>query len=59
MNMAASRRIDSGAIGGYGWSSRRMKAVRLSLINMPSRVVKHSGKLIVRLAGGSVHQTSP
>ena len=34
---------------GDSWQSKRMKAVRFSLINLPGRVVKHSRRLIIRL----------
>ena len=39
------------AFGGK-WSSKRMKAVRFSLINLPGRVVKRSGGLIIRMSKG-------
>ena len=34
---------------GSKWSSKRMKAVRFSLINLPGRVVKRSRGIIIRL----------
>ena len=34
---------------GESWASKRMKAVRFSLINLPGRVVKRSRSLIIRL----------
>ena len=34
------------------WVSRRMKAIRFSLINLPGRVLEHSRSLIVRLSKG-------
>ena len=36
------------ALGG-AWSSKRMKAVRFSIINLPGRVVKRSRGLVIRL----------
>jgi hypothetical protein len=35
---------------GESWQSKRMKAVRFSLINLPGRVVNRSRRLIIRLA---------
>jgi len=37
---------------GESWVSRRMKAIRFSLINLPGRVLDHSRRLIVRLSKG-------
>jgi hypothetical protein len=37
---------------GESWGSRRMKAVRFWLINLPGRVLKRGGELFVRLCGG-------
>lgn len=37
---------------GDGWVSRRMKAIRFSLINLPGRVVEHSRQMFIRLARG-------
>jgi len=34
---------------GEGWVSKRMKAIRFSLINLPGRVLKHARELIIRL----------
>jgi len=34
---------------GESWTSKRMKAVRFSLIKLPGRVVKRSRSLIIRL----------
>jgi hypothetical protein len=34
---------------GGSWASRRMKAIRFSLINIPGRIVERSCELIVRL----------
>ena len=34
------------------WVSKRMKAIRFSLIGLPGRVVKHARRLIVRLVKG-------
>ena len=33
------------------WASKRMKAIRFHLINLPGRVMEHARELIVRLAG--------
>jgi hypothetical protein len=35
---------------GQSWISKRMKAIRFSLINLPAQVVKGSGYLLVRLS---------
>ena len=35
---------------GKSWMSRRMKAIRFSLINIPGRIVERSRELIIRLA---------
>ena len=40
---------------GKSWMSRRMKAIRFSLINIPGRIVERSRELIIRLAKD--HQT--
>ena len=37
---------------GESWVSRRMKAIRFALINLPGRVLDHSRRLIVRLSKG-------
>ena len=37
---------------GGNWVSKRFKAIRFWLINLPGRVAEHSGELIIRLAGG-------
>lgn len=37
---------------GKGWTTKRMKALRLRLIALPGRVVSHARKLIIRLGGG-------
>ena len=34
-----------------GWQSKRLKAVRFGLINLPGRVVSHSRQLVIRLLG--------
>ncbi|MFH1628234.1 MAG: IS1380 family transposase [Pseudomonadota bacterium] len=34
---------------GKSWASRRMKAIRFSLINIPGRIVERSRELIIRL----------
>ena len=35
---------------GKTWIARRMKAIRLHLINLPARVVERSRELFIRLA---------
>lgn len=37
---------------GGSWKTKRMKAIRFSLINLPGRVIKHSRKLILRVTKG-------
>ena len=37
---------------GDSWVSWRMKAIRFSFINIPSRIVERSRELIVRLVTG-------
>jgi len=37
---------------GKSWVSKRLKAIRFSLINLPGRVLDHARSLIVRLTGG-------
>ena len=37
---------------GREWVSRRLKAVRFTLIALPGRVVRHARRLILRLARG-------
>lgn len=37
---------------GESWGSRRMKAIRFSLINLPGRVIEHSRRLLIRVAKG-------
>lgn len=37
---------------GKSWASRRMKAIRFSLINIPGRIVERSRELIIRLIKG-------
>jgi hypothetical protein len=37
---------------GGSWVSRRMKAIRFSLINIPGRIIERSRELIVRLVKG-------
>ncbi|MEI9479833.1 MAG: hypothetical protein WCO26_25130 [Deltaproteobacteria bacterium] len=34
------------------WVTKRMKAIRFHLINLPGRVMEHARGLIVRLTGG-------
>ena len=31
------------------WATKRMKAIRFSLINLPGRIIEHAGDLIIRL----------
>jgi hypothetical protein len=47
LNSAMKRLV----LGGT-WVSKRMKAIRFSLINLPGRVIDHARGLIVRLTGG-------
>ena len=35
---------------GESWVSKRMKAIRFSLINIPGRIIEHSRELIIRLS---------
>lgn len=35
---------------GKSWATKRMKAIRFSLINLPGRVLEHSRNLIIRIA---------
>jgi len=37
------------ALGG-SWATRRMKAIRFSLINLPGRIIDHARQLVIRLA---------
>ena len=37
---------------GKSWVSKRLKAIRFALINLPGRVLNHARSLIVRLIGG-------
>jgi len=37
---------------GGSWASRRMKAIRFSLINIPGRIVERSRELVIRLVKG-------
>ena len=37
---------------GKGWVSKRLKAIRFALINLPGRIMERSRQLIVRLACG-------
>lgn len=39
---------------GENWVTKRMKAIRFLLINLPGRIIKRSRELIVRLTGGHV-----
>jgi hypothetical protein len=34
------------------WATRRMKAIRFSLINLPGRILDHAGELVIRLVKG-------
>ncbi|RPJ11581.1 MAG: IS1380 family transposase [Deltaproteobacteria bacterium] len=47
LNSAMKRLVLEGS-----WVSKRMKAIRFSLIDLPGRVVKHARELIVRLVKG-------
>jgi len=38
---------------GKEWASKRMKALRLRLIGLPGRVVRHARTLIIRLGAGA------
>lgn len=38
---------------GGSWVTRRLKAIRFRLINLPGRVVDHAGRLIIRLCGAN------
>ena len=38
---------------GPAWVTKRMKALRFALINLPARVLNHARRLIVRLPAGS------
>lgn len=38
---------------GKSWASKRMKAIRFSLINIPGRIVERSRELIIRLVKGN------
>jgi hypothetical protein len=42
---------------GENWVTKRMKAIRFALINLPGRIVKRSRELIVRLTSGHVSNT--
>ena len=37
---------------GESWTTKRMKAIRFSIINLPGRIVEGGGKLIIRLTSG-------
>lgn len=32
------------------WTTRRMKAIRFSLINLPGRILEHARELVIRIA---------
>ena len=52
---SASFNLNSGMkrlVLGREWVSRRLKAVRFTLIALPGRVVRHARRLIIRLARG-------
>jgi hypothetical protein len=34
------------------WAAKRMKALRFSLINLPGRIIKKAGQLVIRIAHG-------
>ena len=38
-------------LGGQ-WESKRLKAVRFTLIALPGRVIRHARRLMIRLARG-------
>ena len=40
------------ALGG-GWETKRMKALRYHLINLPAQVIAHANRLRIRVASGS------
>ncbi len=42
---------------GGGWVTRRLKAIRFRLINLPGRVLNHAGRLIIRLCGANPSNT--
>ena len=37
---------------GRGWETKRMKALRYHLINLPGRVVRHANRIWIRVVGG-------
>ena len=37
---------------GESWTTKRLKAVRFSLIGLPGRIIDHARELVVRLAKG-------
>jgi hypothetical protein len=39
------------ALGG-SWVTKRMKALRFALINLPGRVMSHARELVIRLTNG-------
>ena len=39
------------ALGG-SWATKRMKAIRFSLINLPGRIIDHARELVIRLIHG-------
>jgi len=39
------------ALGG-SWVTRRMKAIRFCLVNLPGRIIDHARELVIRLASG-------
>ncbi len=39
------------ALGG-SWVTKRMKAIRFSLINLPGRIIDHARELVIRLTHG-------
>lgn len=46
LNSAMKRLVLKGS-----WATRRMKAIRFSLINLPGRVMTHARELIIRISG--------
>ncbi len=37
---------------GAGWATKRMKAIRYWIINLPGRLVRHARQLTLRLGAG-------
>ncbi len=45
INSALKRLVLKGS-----WATRRMKAIRFSLINLPGRVMTHARELVIRIS---------